>query len=260
VLLVEPHSSEIERVIGDMLACSAGVEAHPFVDGFGNRCRRLSMPAGPVEIEYMASVDVDDEPDLVDESAVQVMPAELPNWALPFLLPSRYCESDLLAELAWSSFGDAAPGWNRVQAIVDWVHGQIEFDYSRSSTTHTANSVLQHKVGVCRDYTHVAIALCRALNIPARYAFGYLPDIDVPDPGLPMDFCAWMEVLLGGRWYTFDVRNNQRRKGRIVIGRGRDAADVAMVTSYGLAPLVEMRVTAEQAQHTPSVHADATFS
>jgi transglutaminase-like putative cysteine protease len=227
------------------------------VDAFGNRCRRLSMPAGEVEIDYLASVEVDDEPDPADEAAAQVVPADLPQSALPFLLPSRYCESDLLAEQAWSLFSEVAPGWRRVQAIVDWVHDQIDFDYSRSSTSHTAVSVLNDGAGVCRDFTHVAIALCRALTIPARYAFGYLPDIDVPDPGLPMDFCAWMEVLLGGRWYTFDVRNNQRRKGRIVIGRGRDAADVAMVTSFGQAPLVEMHVIAEKAQHTASVHADA---
>ncbi len=247
-------------MLDDMLVCSTGVESHPFVDTFGNRCRRLSMPTGIAEIEYMASVEVGDDADPADESAVQLAPADIPTRALPFLLPSRYCESDLLAERAWELFGDTEPGWHRVQAIVDWVHEHVEFDYGQSSTSHTAVSVLEHRVGVCRDYTHVAIALCRALNIPARYAFGYLPDIDVPDPGLPMDFCAWMEVQLGGRWYTFDVRNNQRRKGRIVIGRGRDAADVAMVTSYGLTPLLDMQVTAEPALHTAPVHADATFS
>jgi transglutaminase-like putative cysteine protease len=259
VLLVEPHSSECERVVSSRLQCSPGVETVAYVDGFDNRCRRLSMPAGPVEIEYVASIDVSDEPDPADESAIQLMPAELPNRALPFLLPSRYCESDLLIERAWNLFGDTAPGWDRVQTVVDWVHDQIDFDYGRSSTSHTAVSMLQDSVGVCRDYTHVAIALCRALNIPARYAFGYLPDIDVPDPGTPMDFCAWMEVMLGGRWYTFDVRNNQRRKGRILIGRGRDAADVAMVTSYGNAPLLHMEVTAEQIGNAAHVHADATF-
>lgn len=259
-LLVEPHSSEIERVVSDMLVCSSGVGTDPFVDGFGNRCRRLSMPAGIVEIEYMASVEVSDEVDPADGSAFELAPAAVPNRALPFLLPSRYCESDLVADQAWTLFGDVAPGWSRVQAVVDWVHEQVEFDYGRSSTFHTAASVLQDRVGVCRDYTHVAIALCRALNIPARYAFGYLPDIDVPDPGIPMDFCAWMEVLLGGCWYTFDVRNNQRRKGRTVIGRGRDAADVAMVTSYGSVPLLEMQVTAERALQTASIHANATIS
>ena len=198
VLLVEPHSSEIERIVTAMLTCFPAVESHPFVDGFENRCRRLSMPAGEVEIEYVASVEVGDEPDLADESAEQLAPDQLPDHALPFLLPSRYCESDQLAEQAWDLFGGTAPGWLRVQAIVDWVHDQVEFDYGRSSPSHTAMSVLQDRVGVCRDYTHAGISLCRALNIPARYVFGYLPDIDVPDPGLPMDFCAWMEVLLGG--------------------------------------------------------------
>jgi transglutaminase-like putative cysteine protease len=256
--MIEPHSSEVERVVSDLLVCSTGVETHTFVDGYGNRCRRVSLPAGEAEIEYLASLDVDDRLDPADQTASQLSPDELPNSALPFLLPSRYCESDLLADQAWSLFSDTAPGWLRVQAIVDWVHDLIDFDYSRASSSHTAASVLRDKIGVCRDYTHVAIALCRALNIPARYAFGYLPDIDVPDPGLPMDFCAWMEVMIGGRWYTFDVRNNQRRKGRVVIGRGRDAADVAMVTSYGPAPLLEMSVTAEQAQHTAPVHAGVT--
>jgi transglutaminase-like putative cysteine protease len=260
VLLVEPHSSETERVVTAQLTCCPDVESHAFVDHFANRCRRLSMPAGEVEIEYAAIVAIGDEPDPADESAAQLAPSDLPSHALPFLLPSRYCESDLLADQAWDLFGHTVPGWHRVQEIVDWVHGEIEFDYARSSTSHTAMSVLQGKIGVCRDYTHVAIALCRAFNIPARYVFGYLPDIDVPDPGLPMDFCAWMEVQLGGRWYTFDVRNNQRRKGRVVIGRGRDAADVAMVTSYGRAPLLQMEVTAEPIAHTALARTDAMSS
>ncbi len=247
VLMVEPHTSEIDRVVNDWLLCSAGGDPGRMVDGFENRCRRLSLPAGEVEITYAGLVEVADELDPVDESAAVAGPAELPGSVLPFLLPSRYCESDLVTEQAWDLFGQVAPGWHRVQAIVDWVHDQVEFDYSRSSPTHSALSVLQGRVGVCRDYTHAAIAMCRALNIPTRYVFGYLPDIEVPDPGLPMDFCAWMEAYVGGHWYTFDVRNNQRRKGRVVIGRGRDAADVAMVTSFGHAQLLEMQVTAERA-------------
>jgi transglutaminase-like putative cysteine protease len=259
VLLVEPHTSEVEHVVNALMAFSTEVEATPFVDSFDNRGRRLQLPAGPVDIEYAASIDVPDEIDPADEHAGQSDPHDLPNWALQFLLPSRYCESDRLIKRAWNMFGDTEPGWQRVQAVVDWAHEHVEFDYMKASVDHTALSVLRSKVGVCRDFTHVGIAMCRALNIPARYVFGYLPDIEVPDPGLPMDFCAWMEVLLDGRWYTFDVRNNQRRKGRVVIGRGRDAADVAMLTSYGRVPLVEMTVTAEKSPVQPGVHAGVTF-
>jgi transglutaminase-like putative cysteine protease len=175
VVLVEPHSSEIERIVTAQLMCVPDVQSHAFVDGFENRCRRLSMPAGELAIEYTASVEVSDEPDRVDESAQQLAPSELPSHALPFLLPSRYCESDLLAEQAWDLFGDTAPGWSRVQAIVDWVHDEIEFDYGRSSTSHTAMSVLKGKIGVCRDYTHAAISLCRALNCQLAMCSGICP-------------------------------------------------------------------------------------
>jgi transglutaminase-like putative cysteine protease len=258
VLMVEPHTSEVERVIHGLMAYSTVVEEQTFVDAFDNRARRLSMPAGMIDIEYMASVEVPDEVDPADHGAAQTNPADLPSWALQFMLPSRYCESDLLSTHAWETFGDTEPGWGRVQAVVDYVHDLIEFDYMKSSVDHTAVSVLRDKTGVCRDFTHLGIALCRALNFPARYVGGYLPDIEVPDPGSPMDFCAWMEVLLDGRWYTFDVRNNQRRKGRVVVGRGRDAADVAMLTSFGPAPLVEMTVTAENSPIAAPVHAGVT--
>lgn len=260
VLLVEPHTSELDRVVESLLAHSPGVTATSFVDAFDNRARRLSMPAGLIDVEYLASVEVPDEEDPANPDAVQTDPSDVPSWALQFMLPSRYCESDVLSEHAWQTFAEARPGWERVQAVVDHVHDLVEFDYSKSSVDHTAVSVLRNRAGVCRDFTHLAIALCRALNVPARYVCGYLPDIDVPDPGLPMDFCAWMEVMLGGRWYTFDVRNNQRRKGRVVIGRGRDAADVAMVTTFGAAPLAAMSVAAAKSPLTDRVHAGVTPS
>jgi transglutaminase-like putative cysteine protease len=162
-------------------------------------------------------------------------------------MASRYCESDRLSDLAWAQFGTIQSGWARVQAICDWVHGRTTFQYGSSSPEYSAVTVLDRGVGVCRDFTHLAIALCRAVNVPARYVFGYLPDIDVPapEPGVIMDFCAWMEVFLDGRWFTFDPRNNRRRIGRVVIGRGRDAADVAMVTSFGHVDMVGMTVWAE---------------
>lgn len=173
-------------------------------------------------------------------------PQDLSDDALLFVLPSRYCQSDQFADFAFAQFSLLPPGWSRVQAICDWVHESVRFDYESSSPSKSATDVLASRVGVCRDFTHLAIALCRALNIPARYVFGYLPDIGVPDLGAPMDFCAWMEVFLGTGWHTFDPRNNQRRIGRTVIGRGRDAADVAMVTSFGQVELKTMTVTANE--------------
>src|SRR5262249_55925375 len=168
--------------------------------------------------------------------------------ALQFLLPSRASQSDELADFAYETFGGLLPGWPRVEAISNWVHEHLRFDDGVASPTFTAVDVLRDGHGVCRDFTHLAIALCRALNVPSRYTFGYLPDIDVPDPGTPMDFCAWLEVWLDDRWYTFDPRNDQHRVGRIVIGRGRDAADVAMVTTFGTVTLIAMQVIAEQAR------------
>jgi len=172
---------------------------------------------------------------------------DLPDEALLFLLPSRYCESDVLADEAFHLFGSTPSGWARVQAISDWANGHLGFQYGASSPSFSARDVFDRGLGVCRDFSHLAITMCRALNIPARYVFGYLPDIEVPDPGTPMDFCAWMEVYLGDGWHTFDPRNNQRRIGRTVIGRGRDAADVAMVTSFGAVELCSMTVIAREA-------------
>src|SRR4051812_7433914 len=250
ILMVEPHSTEVDRILHSRTCTSPDITPVRFVDGYGNRCQRLTMGPGRADLAFVATVEDEGEHDPVVTDAVMHTPADLPDDTLPFLYPSRYCESDQLAELAWNEFGSINEGWARVQAISDWVHSRIRFDYSSSSPNHSALSVVAGGVGVCRDFTHTAIALCRALNIPARYAFGYLPDIGVPDAGLPMDFCAWMEVYLGDRWHTFDPRNNERRIGRVVIGRGRDAADVAMVTSFGQATLVQMTVRAEETVHS----------
>ena len=246
VVLVEPHIDEESRVVAPRFSVEPDIATSSYSDRFANRCRRMTFPAGEVHLRYDAVVKDDGRVDTIDEDAPELQPADLPDEALQYLLPSRYCQSDEVAAFAMEQFGTMQPGWTRVQAISNWVHDRIGFDYGAASPTATAVDVLRDGHGVCRDFTHLAIALCRALNVPSRYVFGYLPDIDVPDPGTPMDFCAWMEVWLGERWYTFDPRNDQHRIGRTVIGRGRDAADVAMVTTFGAVPLSSMTVVAEE--------------
>jgi transglutaminase-like putative cysteine protease len=246
IVLVEPHESERERVLKDRFSTDPDVAAPGYTDLFGNWCRRLTMPAGRFGLTYEATVETSGEIDAIDEGAAERPPSELPDEALLYLLPSRYCQSDQIAPFAFEQFGTVPMGWGRVHAISQWVHDHIQFDYMSASSSATSMDVLASGRGVCRDFTHLAVAICRALNIPTRYVFGYLPDIGVPDPGLPMDFCAWMEVYLGDRWYTFDPRNHQQRIGRTVIGRGRDAADVAMVTTFGSVQLVSMTVVAEE--------------
>lgn len=247
VMLVEPHPDGDARIRDARFATTPELPSRIYSDVFANRCRRLSLPAGPVEVTFAARVTDHGEPDYVDEQAPERAPDDVPDDALTFLLPSRYCQSDQLADFAFAQFGRVPPGWTRVHAISEWVHGHIGFDYGKASPNFTAADVLASGHGVCRDFTHLGVTLCRALNIPARYVFGYLPDIGVPDPGVPMDFCAWMEVYLADRWFTFDPRNHQRRVGRTVIARGRDAADVAMVTTFGHVDLRSMTVVAEEA-------------
>jgi transglutaminase-like putative cysteine protease len=246
IVMVEPHFSEIGRVSETRFEISPHSPSNVYRDQFGNTCRRVNLSAGPVTMTFAAQVSAVEDPDPTVEFAEERTPAELPDEALMFVLPSRYCESDRMAGDVISLFGHVQPGWERVQAISDWVHNSVRFAYGESSPSYSALDVFESRVGVCRDFTHLAIAMCRALNIPARYVFGYLPDIGVPDPGTPMDFCAWMEVYLGDTWHTFDPRNNERRIGRTVIGRGRDAADVAMVTSFGPVQLNSMTVVALQ--------------
>jgi transglutaminase-like putative cysteine protease len=248
VLLFEPHRSEEPRTAASDLSIrqhGRELTSSVYTDAFGNRCRRTTLAAGPAEVRYAARVEVDDGPDAIDPGAEIVQPAELSDEVLQFLLPSRYCESDRLMDLAWSTFAGVTPGWPLAAAVCDWVHDRLTFQYGSSSPFLSAMGALEQGTGVCRDFTHLSIALCRALNLPARYVCGYLPDIGVPDLGMPMDFCAWTEVHLGGRWYTFDPRNNERRIGRVVVARGRDAADVAMLTSFGPLQLVAMSVRAE---------------
>jgi transglutaminase-like putative cysteine protease len=204
------------------------------------------LPAGPSSFRYAAVAAVPDAAEEADPGARECAPGELPDDTLIYTLPSRYCLPDVLGDESWSRFGGLPTGYGRVQAICDYVHGHLTFQYGSTTALWTAADVNTAGRGVCRDFTHLAISFCRALNIPARYVFGYLPDVDVPPDPAPMDFAAWMEVWLGDRWWTFDPRNNMRRKGRIVIGRGRDASDAAMATTFGGPRLEQLEVQAEE--------------
>ncbi|MGJ9414453.1 transglutaminase family protein [Aeromicrobium sp. CF4.19] len=219
---------------------------HSYDDIYGNPCTRVLLPAGWSSLRYDAELHVLDATEDVDESAPEVTPDHLPDATLIYTLPSRYCLPDVLADEAWELFGSQEPGYRRVRAICDHVNQHLAFQYGSSGPLTTAADVNSSRLGVCRDYTHLAITFCRAMNIPARYVFGYLPDMDTSTKAIPMDFAAWMEVWLGDRWYTFDPRNNVPRKGRVVIGRGRDASDVAMATTFGGPRLHDMTVRAEE--------------
>ncbi len=217
------------------------VETSVYFDLFGNTCRRFVAPAGLFSIKSDSTIIGSDTPDPVEATLGETPVALLPDATLIYLLGSRYCETDKLSQLAWDMFGKTAPGWARVQAICDLVHKHIKFDYMQARATRTAHEAWEEGVGVCRDYSHLAIAFCRCMNIPARYVNGYLGDIGVPVTG-PMDFSAWMEVFLGGRWHTFDPRNNKPRLGRIVVAYGRDAADVPLIHSFGAHVLQKFQV------------------
>lgn len=212
---------------------SPSVPTRLYHDLYGNACRRFTAPGGGFRILYDAVVEDSGEPDEVNTLAREVPVAELPDDVLGYLLGSRYCETDHLGDLAWQVFGPVPPGWARVQAIVDYVHNRLSFGYGYARPTRTAAQAHEERVGVCRDFAHLAITLCRCMNIPARYVNGYLGDIGVPVDPAPMDFSAWLEVFLDGKWYTFDPRHNMPRIGRVVIARGRDATDVPLLHSFG---------------------------
>lgn len=215
-----------------------------FTDMFGNTCRRMFVPVGPVQLTYAADVFDTGVHEQLPGDAPETPVHELPLDCLPYLTGSRYCETDKLSQFAWNKFGTVPAGGPRVQAVVDFVHGHLKFDYLKARATRTAWEALEEGHAVCRDFTHLTIALCRALNIPARYCNGFLGDIGVPIDPNPMDFCAWCEVYINGRWYTFDARHNEPRIGRIVLARGRDAADVPMMTTFGPHTLDKFVVTA----------------
>jgi transglutaminase-like putative cysteine protease len=223
--------SDLERP--DHIVIGPSVPISGYRDGFGNWCSRILAPAGAMRISTDTVVGDTGLPDRIASDAAQIPVEQLPGEALVFLLASRFCDSDRLADLAWTLFGQTDPGWARVQAICDFVHERIAFGYEHARVTRSASEAYEEKRGVCRDYAHLAIAFCRALNIPARYCTGYLGDVGTPPPYPPGDFAAWFEAYLGGQWHTFDPRNNVPRIGRVLLARGRDAADVAITTTFG---------------------------
>jgi transglutaminase-like putative cysteine protease len=230
----------------DQLIVRPSVPVNAYRDTYGNWCSRIVAPAGRVTLTADATLNDSGLPDTRAPFARQRALEELPADTLVFLLGSRYCETDLLFDVAWKLFGNGPTGWERVQKICDFVHNHIQFGYAHASSTKTAFQVYNDPKGVCRDYAHLAVALCRCMNIPARYCTGYLSDIGIPPPYAPMDFAGWFEAYLDDSWYTFDPRNNQARIGRILIARGRDAADVAITTSFGPAKLESFRVWTDE--------------
>ena len=220
---------------------------HAYIDAYGNRCERFELAAGDSRITYEARVVLNRPADVIAPDTPETPVESLPDDVLTFVMPSRFCLPDELGHEAWQRFGGLSPGWARVQSIVDYVHGHLEFVVGASNPWTTAADAYRAGQGVCRDFAHLAITFCRALNIPARYVFGYIPTIGVPPPPEGMDFAAWFEAYLDGRWHTFDARNNTPRTGRVVVGRGRDAVDVALITSFGPLTLAEFEVRAEPA-------------
>ncbi len=217
-----------------------------YIDAYGNLCDRLTLPAGTSTLRYDAVAEVAPEYDAVDPSVTVSNIEDLPDHAFLYLLPSRYCWPEVLRDVAWDLFGSTPAGWARVQAVASWIHENIDYSAETSTAQTTALDTFESMAGVCRDFTQLGVTFCRALNIPARYVAGYLPDVGVEPPDLPMDFCSWLEVWLDGRWWTMDPRNNEPRIGRVVIARGRDALDAAMVTTWGDAELLRISVWADE--------------
>lgn len=243
IMVLGAHYSRAnDVVVSDSITTSPFVPITQYRDSFGNWCSRIVAPAGRMRLAGDGIVRDSGVPDIVAWSAPQQAVEDLPAETISFLLGSRYCETDRLSDIAWQLFGNGPMGWGRVQAVCDFVHRHIAFGYQYARPTKTAWEAFNEGNGVCRDYAHLAIAFCRALNIPARYCTGYLGDIGVPPVDAPMDFAGWFEAYLGGRWYTFDARNNTPRIGRVLIGRGRDAADVPITHTFGANTLASFRV------------------
>jgi transglutaminase-like putative cysteine protease len=245
MLSIEPARSR-DLLSEHKIRFSPNVASHDYADMFGNTCTRIVAPPGRIEIRNDFLIADSGLPDAVALEARQGEVAELPDEVLIYLLGSRYCDTQRLSDLAWSLFSTVKPGWQRVQAICDYVHDRINFGYQHARCDRTAFEGHQERIGVCRDFAHLAVTLCRCMNIPARYCTGYLGDIGVPRDPAPMDFSAWFEVFLDGRWFTFDARHNHPRIGRIVMARGRDAADVAISTNFGAVQLAGFSVITEE--------------
>jgi transglutaminase-like putative cysteine protease len=247
ITAMDVHESQREAIVGENeFETSAGACVQTWVDDQGNKLRRLTAGPGILGLRLNGAVTNSGAPDDCDPDAELAPVQNLPADTLPYLRSSRYCETDLLSNYTWSAFGSIPGGYARVQAVCDYVHDRLRFSYPEARPTRTAAQAMDEQVGVCRDFTHLAVTLCRCLNIPARYCNGYLGDIGVPPDPAPMDFNAWMEAYIGGRWYTFDPRHNARRIGRILIARGRDAADIPMITSFGPHKLTKFKVITEE--------------
>lgn len=248
VLMLNVHHTRAgDIIVPDRIVAAPAVPTTAYRDGFGNWCTRLVAPAGRLRLSANGLLNDTGMPDAPPVSTLQQEVADLPDESLVFLLGSRYCDTDRLFDVAWDLFGRSATGVGRIQAICDYVHRHVAFNYDDARATRTASEAFDEGRGVCRDYAHLAIAFCRCLNIPARYCTGYLGDIGIPPPHAPMDFAAWFEAYIGGRWHTFDPRNNAPRLGRVLIARGRDATDVAISNTFGPNTLVGFRVWADEA-------------
>jgi transglutaminase-like putative cysteine protease len=253
VALLHVHPSRAQDLrLPDRLQTEPSVDIDTYIDSFGNQCSRFVAPAGAIRLMNDTLIEDSGKPDPENPNARELPVQELPTETLRFLLASRYCEVDLLSNTAAELFGEMSPGWGRVQAICDWVHRKVTFGYNFARSTKTALDVYTERLGVCRDFQHLAITFCRCLNIPARYVTGYLGDIGVPPAPYEMDFSAWFEAYLEDRWWTFDARHNEARIGRVVMAVGRDAADVAITTSFGSSRLTKFKVVTDEVQETRS--------
>lgn len=247
ISMLNVHYSRVSFLVRpDLLTSDPPVPITGYRDSFGNWCSRLVAPAGAFTLRTDGVIRDDGMPDPQGTTAAEQAVAALPAETLIFLLGSRYCETDKLSQEAWRLFGDCRPGWPRVQAICDFVHNHIRFDYMEARATRTAAEAYEERVGVCRDFTHLAVAFCRCMNIPTRYCTGYVSDVGEPGPHPDQDFAAWMEVWLGDRWWVFDPRNLTPRRGRILVAHGRDAADVSLTQSFGPHTLTGFRVWIDQ--------------
>lgn len=255
VALLNVHPSrQADLLEPDQLRIEPAAGTQEYIDHFGNRCTRFLAPQGKLRLWSSTLIADSAQSDPVNYAARQHPVNELPSDALTFLMGSRYCEVDRMSNIATELFGNFLPGWVRVQAIVNWIHAKVRFGYEFARATRTALEVYTERVGVCRDFQHLAITFCRCMNIPARYATGYLGDIGVPASSAPMDFSAWFEVYLEGRWWTFDARHNTPRVGRVLMATGRDAADVAMTTSFGMAELQNFSVVTNEVTESEPIH------
>jgi transglutaminase-like putative cysteine protease len=247
LLMLNIHYSRMSHIlIPDHVLTTPATNVVQYRDVFGNWCSRLIAPAGELRLFTDALISDPGTVDQYDFNAIQHEVSDLPDECLQFLLGSRYCETDKLMDIAWGNFNHVLGGYNRVQAICDFTHNRIQFGYQYARNTRTAFEGYQEQVGVCRDFAHLAVTLCRCMNIPARYCTGYLGDIGVPKDPAPMDFSAWFEAYIGNHWYTFDARHNVPRIGRVLIARGRDAADIAISTHFGPSILQKFHVHTDE--------------